>query len=166
MITSNLSWQTQADYMCKRAFARVWMLRRLKPLGASTKELMEVYITQIRCLLEFAVAVWSPGLTKAQINQIERVQKCALAVILDYLSYNHAIEVVGVKTLAERRQDLCLKFAEKALKHSKFSNWFAQNEPVNIVTRSKKTTLKPVQTRTNRFTKSPIAYLTDLLNGK
>ena len=166
MITSNLSWQTQADYMCKRAFARVWMLRRLKPLGASTKELMEVYITQIRCLLEFAVAVWSPGLTKAQINQIERVQKCALAVILDYLSYNHAIEVVGVKTRAERRQDLCLKFAEKALKHSKFSNWFAQNEPVNIVTRSKKTTLKPVQTRTNRFTKSPIAYLTDLLNGK
>ena len=83
MITSNLSWQTQADYMCKRAFARVWMLRRLKPLGASTKELMEVYITQIRCLLEFAVAVWNPGLTKAQINQIETVQKCALAVILD-----------------------------------------------------------------------------------
>ena len=49
------------------------------------------------------------------------------AVILneDYLSYNDALEVVGVKTLAARRQDLCLKFAEKALKHSKFSNLYA-----------------------------------------
>ena len=58
MITSNLSWQTQADYMCKRAFARMWMIRRLKPLAASRDELIEIFRTQI-------VAAWNPGLTKA-----------------------------------------------------------------------------------------------------
>ena len=168
MITSNLSWQTQVDYMCKRAFARVWMIRRLKPLGATNDELMEVYRTQIRCLLEFAVAVWNSGLTKAQINQIERVQKCVLAVILDseYLSYNHALEVMSTDTLSDRRHNLCFKFAVKAQKHEKFSNWFSPYDHLGMDTRSKKDALKPVQARTNRFAKSPIAYLTDLLNQK
>ena len=82
ILTSNLSWHAQADYMCQRAYSRIWMLRRLKPLGANQEELIDVYITQIRCLLEFAVAVWNSGLTKGQVSQIERVQKCALAVIL------------------------------------------------------------------------------------
>ena len=104
ILTSNLSWHAQADYMCQRAYSRIWMLRRLKPLGANQEELIDVYTTQIRCLLEFAVAVWNSGLTKGQVSQIERVQKCALAVILDreYYNYNHALEVVGLKTLCER----------------------------------------------------------------
>ena len=43
MITSDLSWTAHCDYICKRAFARLWMLRRLKPLGANSEELLEVF---------------------------------------------------------------------------------------------------------------------------
>ena len=88
ILTSNLSWQAQADYMCQRAYSRIWMLRRLKPLGASQEEFNEVYITQITCLLECVIVVWNSGFTKGQVSQIESVQKCALAVIL-YKEYNH-----------------------------------------------------------------------------
>ena len=55
ILQSNLSWQAQADYMCQRAYSRIWMIRRLKPLGATQDELIDVYTKQIRCLLEFAV---------------------------------------------------------------------------------------------------------------
>ena len=83
-----MKWQSNTEYICKKAFSRIWLLRRLKPLGASDKELLEVYETHIRCILEFCVPVWNSGLTKTQINQIERVQKCALA---NYVSYDHAL---------------------------------------------------------------------------
>ena len=58
-IQSNLNWQTQTNNMCQKAYTRLWMLRRLKPLGASLTELIEVHRTQIRCLLEFSVPVWN-----------------------------------------------------------------------------------------------------------
>ena len=109
VVTSNLSWQPHVDLMCKKAFTRMWMLRRLKPLGASVKELLEVYQTQIRCLLEFAVAAWNSGLNKAQVKQLERVQKCALAIIIeaDYKSYDNALTTANLNNLEEKVLSKC-----------------------------------------------------------
>jgi hypothetical protein len=70
MVTSNLSWQSHVDYMSKRAFTMLWMIRRLKHLD----ELLQVYQTQIRCILQFAVETWNSGLTKGQVSQSEQVQ--------------------------------------------------------------------------------------------
>ena len=167
-IMSDLNWSTHCDQMCRTAYSRMWMLRRLKPLGASSEELIDVYEKQIRCILEFAVAAWNPGLTKAQINQIERVQKCALAIILEeqYLSYKNALKNMDLVTLSERRYNLSLKFAKKAVKHDKFSNWFTPSSRPAINTRSIKPAFKPVQARLARYLKSPISYLTKLLNNQ
>ena len=54
-IKSNLSWSAHCDQICRTAYARMWMLRRLKPLGATSEELIDIYEKQIRCILEFAV---------------------------------------------------------------------------------------------------------------
>ena len=70
MVRSDLSWRSNTSAMCQKAYARLWMLRRLKPLGASVDELLDVYDKQIRCITEFAVAVWTPGVTKDEVNQI------------------------------------------------------------------------------------------------
>jgi hypothetical protein len=51
------------------------MLRRLKGLGASTNELLDVYQKQVRSVLVMAVPVWQPALTKQESRQIERVQR-------------------------------------------------------------------------------------------
>ena len=74
---SNLTWQANTEYMCRKAYARLWMLRRLKALGARDDEILDVFYKQIRSVLELAVAVWQPRLTLAENKQIERVQKCA-----------------------------------------------------------------------------------------
>ena len=47
------------------------MLRRLKPLGASEADLLDIYEKQIRCILEFAAAVWTSGLT----NDEEKIDR-------------------------------------------------------------------------------------------
>ena len=43
-IRSDLSWTSHCDEICQKGFARMWMLRLLKPLGANRSELKyEVY---------------------------------------------------------------------------------------------------------------------------
>ena len=166
---SNLKWQANSDAMCKKAYARLWMLRRLKELGASSTEMLDVFHKQIRCVLEMAVAVWEPALTKAQSKQLERVQQCAFYIIMgsSYTNYESAVIFLG----SVRRTQLCLSFALKCEKNQKFQNWFTLSE-VNQVplpnTRSDKsnniTKYKAVPTRTDRYLDSPLPYLTNVLN--
>ena len=131
--------------------------------------MLDVYYKQIRCILEMAVAVWLPGLTKAESMQIERVQKCALNVILGdlYVSYDTAVDSLEVEKLSERRPKLYLNFALGAEKSQKYKNLFCPTEFTrghNTRSDKMKTKYKPVPHRTNRFVRSPIPYLTDLLN--
>ena len=88
----------------------------------------------------------------------------ALAIILGgSYSYTEALAILKIDTLESRRTTLCLKFALKAVKKTKFSGWFAPNDSL-VNTRSVKLPFKKINCRTRRFRKSPIPYLTDLLN--
>ena len=42
IIQSNLKWNKNTDDICKRAFDRMWMIRRLKALDANNNELIDV----------------------------------------------------------------------------------------------------------------------------
>ena len=97
------------------------MLRRLRKLGASQTDMLDVYYTQVRCVLEFGVAVWASGLTMAEATQIERVQKCALHVILgvNYISYENSLEILKTEKLSERRSKIYLKFIKECEKKHK-----------------------------------------------
>ena len=110
------------------------------------------------------MAVWTPGLTMAERDQIERVQKCALHVILgnSYLSYSQALSNLGTEKLSDRRSKLRLNFAKRLEKNEKYSNWFHPAEdiiPPYIETRSDKTLNQtkytPVPCGTDRYNKSP-----------
>ena len=148
------------------------MIRRLKGLGASTSELLDVYQKQVRSVLELAVPVWQPALTQHETKQIERVQRCALYIILgeEYTHYDQALTMLDCDNLNERRVKLCDKFAKKALKSPRYEHWFTyNNEPLpTLNTRGAenrvRTMFKPVQTRTDRYQKSPLPYLTNALN--
>ena len=74
-IRSDLKWFDNSNYICQKGYERLWMLQRLKGLGANSSELLDVYEKQVRSILEMAVPVWEPGLTKEETKQIERVQK-------------------------------------------------------------------------------------------
>ena len=82
----------------KKGYERLWILRRLKRLGASEIDLLDVYTKHVLSVLELAVPVWNPGLTIEEIKQIERVQKTAFYIILGdkYLNYELALEAWAV----------------------------------------------------------------------
>ena len=58
-----------------RANKKLWIIRRLKYLGAEVPDLVDIYIKQIRSILELAVPVWHDSITLAEQIDIERIQK-------------------------------------------------------------------------------------------
>ena len=91
----------------------MWTLRRMKLLDVDPTIICDVYVKEIRSLLELAVPAWHSGLTKKQSGDIERVQKVAVGVILGdrngncYLSYNMAMAALELEPLHCRREKLC-----------------------------------------------------------
>ena len=112
------------------------------------------------------------NLEQLEIRQLERVQKTACAIILgqEYDSNKSALQILEMETLEFRREKISLTFAKKALKSEKFKQWFEieENYEQNMKTRNfkPKPKLKPVQFRTTRYKKSPLSYLTQLLNSQ
>jgi hypothetical protein len=76
-LSEDLSWDRNTKEMCRRAYCRMSMLTKLKYVGVSTEDLIDIFILFIR------------SLTVAQATDIERIQKTSLKVILgdNYVSY-------------------------------------------------------------------------------
>ena len=165
IIRSDLKWSSNTDNLTLKGYKRLWMLRRLKQLGANSDELLDVFIKQVRSVLELAVPVWHSSITVKERCDLERVQKAALHIILgnDYTSYQDALDCFEIGSLEERRVQLCSKFAKKAIKHSKFKNWFKVNS-LRTSPRQDQPKFCHVRARLGRYLKSPLSYLTAILN--
>ena len=163
MISQNLGWKKNTEYICSKARKKLWILRRLVKLGLDYYTLFDVYTKEVRSVLEMAVPVWHPGLTKLQASEIERVQKLAFRIILgsQYFSYNYACEYFVAETLEERRVKLCLNFAKKNYKSDRSMFTKISN---TVQTRSKNI-VKEYTCRTERYQKSSLPYLSRLLNS-
>ena len=163
-VSSDLKWTKNTADIVKRACNKLWILRRLKGLGAQEHELLDMYGKHCRSIIEFAVPVWQSSITVEERQQIERVQKTALHIILGerYQSYRNALEITGLESLETRRRRICLKFARKAENNKKHSKWFKRKP--NMITRQKPEKYWNPVARTSRLRNSPICYLTRLLN--
>ena len=109
VIRNDLSWKSNTEQMTKKAYKRLWIIRRLIRNGATKEDLIDVYIKQVRSVLEYGVPVWNPNLTQGDAKNIERVQKCFLHMLLgtQYDNYEHALQITQLESLATRRTALC-----------------------------------------------------------
>ena len=163
IISDDLRWGPNTEYICKKATQRLWVLRRMKIYKLDTEHLVDTYMKEVRSLLEMAVPVWHSGLTKKQARDIERVQKTSLYIIFgeNYFDYDVACTIAELEPLEIRREQLCLKFASKDAK--KANSLFTKSEK-SMNTRSKNIVIEP-RCNTTRFRNSSIPYLSRLLNG-
>ena len=161
VLSQDLKWQKNTQYICEKAMKRMWTLRRMKSLNLDENLILDTYIKEIRSILELAVPVWHSGLTVKQVRDIERVQKTALFIILgdSFVNYEAACTLMAIETLSIRRKKLCLKFSEKDVK--KENSIFYKNP---VKTRSGDRVIEP-NCNYGRFRKSSIPYLSRLLNS-
>ena len=164
-IRSDMKWVSNTENMVKKANKRLWLLRRLKNLGAYNEQLVDVYTKQIRCILELVAPAWQGNITKSEKQDIERIQKSACHIILgqSYTSYYSALKTLNLETLESRRMRLTLKFALKCEKHPKFKSWFIPSKKV-VNTRANLNKYCDVLANHTRFENSPLSFITKILN--
>ena len=160
-----MKWITNTENLIVKACKKLWILRRLKKIGAKMIDLKDVYTKQIRCILELAVPAWQGSITQSERIALERVQKSACHIILgdEYETYSNALKILSLESLESKRRNLSLKFALKASKHKKFKSWFKENDQ-NVNTRHEKPKYCEVRAKHTRYEKSALSYLTKLLN--
>ena len=169
ILTNDLRWSANTEYTCTKAYKKMWILRRMKVLDVDPSIICDVYIKEIRSLLELAVPAWHSGLTQKDSTDIERVQKVALYIILSdcntghcEFTYQMALVVLELEPLEVRRERLCLSFAKKTLR-SRHSDMFVENGSQHN-TRERPEFFEP-KANTRRYYNSPLNYLTRLLNN-
>ena len=163
IISSDMKWHKHVSYICKKGYANLWALRRLKKLGASSDILLDLYQKQVRSVMEYAVPVWGTNLTEEDNVELERVQKVALAIIFGHKSYENILSKYKIESLHDRRITLIRKFAKKTSKSTIFSSWF--NKKTQVKNTRNRLKYFEVPARTDRWKKSPIPHMKKLLNS-
>ena len=165
-ISDNLTWEKNCKELCKRAYSRLTMLTKLRYVGTSVEDLIVIYSLYIRSILEYCSVAYHSSLTQAQSDKIERVQKTCLRVILSdmYVNYEAALEMCNLEKLSTRREERCLKFALKCLKHETNQKLFPYNERNLVQNLKNKERFKVNWARTEAYRKSAIPHCQRLLN--
>ena len=169
IISDDLKWSANTSFICQKAAKRLWILRRMKILDIDQDIILDVYLKEIRSVLELAVPAWHSGLTRKESAEIERIQKVAVNIILsnpgqprNSQSYKMSIASLGLESLEDRRLKLCENFAKKCLK-SRHRDLFQENLS-SYNTRCKKSFVEH-HTNSARAFMSPLVFLTRLLNN-
>ena len=118
----------------------------------------------MRSLLEQSCVLWHSSLTEDNTDNLERVQKVSLRVILknSYHTYETALKTTSLQTLKERREKLCLKFAKSCIKNP-FSKSMFPLKTNNFYSRQGDK-FEVQNANTTRLLKSSIPYMQRLLN--
>ena len=166
IITSDLKWEENTTEIVKKSNARMELLRRVAGFGTSVEDLRNIYILFIRSQLEQSAVVWHSSLTVDNKSDLERVQKTAVKIILGekYRSYKKALQFLNLLTLDERRENLCLKFAQKCTQNDKNKEMFPLNDKNHNMETRNADKYKVQYANTERLKKFSLIYMQNLLN--
>ena len=170
VINNQLSWDSNTEVLVKKANARMRLLHKLVEFGVPKEDLKTIYILFIRSCLEQSCQVWHSSLTLENLTDIERIQKSALKIILqnEYESYEKALEVMGLQSLYDRREELCLSFAKKCTKssNSQVKSMFPLNDMHSAAETRHSEEYRVEMAHTERYKKSAVPFMQRMLNSK
>ena len=150
-VDSNGGCGTHVVNIIKKMHSRSWALTRLKRYRFAMQDLISVYTTFIRPIAVYVSVVWSSMLTVDQSASLEMQQTRALRHILGFgLSARKMREITGIDLLSKRRENSCLKFANKCRMSDRFSGWFVERPPSGYHMRRRQTYEEPLS-RTDRY---------------
>ena len=82
IVDMNLTWWPLVNDIVARSRAKVWSLVKLRDAGASSEQLLTLYIARVRSTVEYGAQVYGAILNGAQSLEIERVQLRCLQIVL------------------------------------------------------------------------------------
>ena len=166
IISDDLSWQANTTYLVKRAYKRMFIIRKLNEFKINRKDMLTIYVLFIRVVIEQSSVVWSSSVTLEELDSLERTQKVAFRLIFqrDYLCYENALSLSGLPSIKNRYNTLLLNFALKCTK-SESTKDILPLAPTKQWARKQEKFHVPLA-RKQRFFKSAVPTMARLLNAK
>ena len=96
-----------------KASKRLHILCVLRRGGKSPHDLITIYYALIRSILEYCCTVWRCNLPTYLSEEVEKIQKRALRIILPGGCYSEPQEILQCPRLDIRRSELCEKTIKK-----------------------------------------------------
>jgi hypothetical protein len=161
-ITSNLSWEVHTDYISKKAQKRLYFLTMLRRSKASSKDIVQIYCTKIRPVLEYASPAWHAGLSCEQSDTLEHIQERAMRIAFPGMEYDEALTNANIPRLIERRKTQCKALFAKMQNPGDKLNRILPPPRTKVVNTRSSQKFNPPRFKTERFRKSFLPYV--LLN--
>lgn len=158
LFSSDLSWGQHVSYMLNKVAKRYYIIFQLARIGIAQCEIILIYCAIVRSILEYACAVWHSGLTTAQSEDIERVQKRCLRIIYPELSYRVALFVSGLERLDVRRENTVHNLFKDIQQPSHVLHNLLPQRPVHTFNTRDSYLYSLPATRTKRYSCSFIPY--------
>ena len=128
-----------------------------------------IYTLYIRSVLEQSCVVWHSSLTQENTDDLERVQKADVKIILGNQyknNYEKSLEMADLETLKERRIKLCKKFAKKCLENEKTEEMFKKRNKKHKMKTKNNEKFQVRHALTDRLRNSAIPYNQRFLNSE
>ena len=163
-VSASLKWTEHVDTITTKARKRIYILRKMMNNGFDYEIILDIYMKEIRSVLEYGCVVFHYGLTKELSDKIESVHKLVLYLISKFLeidlSYMENCILYNVEPLELRRQSQCETFIRRTLKNPLHSDMF-----MNKVSRSKNSRqFQEYKCTNSRMFSSPLVALTRMAN--
>ena len=165
-ITNKLDWNENCKILISKVNKRMVFLRKIPSFGANQSEMVHLWKTYCRSVLEQSAVLWQGGLTQANREDLERTQKSFTKLIMKnrYQTYEKSLQQLNLTTLDSRRDEICLKFALNCRKNKKTTHIFPLNDRKHSYEIRKIHKYFLQNANTERMKKSPIVYMQNLLN--
>ena len=166
IINNRLNWDENCKNLISKVNKRMVFLRKILSFGANQKEMVHLWITYCRSVLEQSAVVWQGGLTNKNRKDLERTQKSFTKLVLKnrFTTYEQALISLNLSTLESRRDQLSLRFALNCRKNEKTKHIFPLNNKTHNYELRKISTYMVQQSNTDRLRTSPVTYMQNLLH--
>ena len=105
----DLKWNDHIDNITVKAAKHLYLLRELKRAGVSCDDLVLLYCSALRSVLEYACMLFHRSLPRYLSEDLELIQKHAMHIILPDYKYRDALKIAKIDTLYVRCESLSLK---------------------------------------------------------
>ncbi len=166
-VDNKLNWKQHITTTIRISTYKLYMLRRLRSLGAPDNELKFIYTLFILPKLSYASPAWSSSLTITLQQQLERVQKRAFRIILGpaYSGYDEALSTLNLPSLTTHYHNTLKNFATKLLHNPRHRNLLPPDNTKPTRSARHYNKIQPIKPRTDRYKHSPIPTIVSLLNN-
>ena len=131
---------------------RLYMLNRLKRFGLPEEDLVSVFVSYDRPVVEYATPVWHDCLTEEQSKK----RACRIILGAKYNSYTEALDLTGLQTLSNRWIQLCTKFVVDCTRSDRYTEWFLLKNKTYGMTLRRSKTYQTLRSRNPAVWKKPI----------